>query len=133
MVVIMTKLFQDFALPETITSDGGPRFISDNMSSIGNLDNMAVTKALLMYRNSPDRDTGQYRAYLLLGCHLRDILPSKPSLGIASDLSSTWLEVAEYRELALDKRSAKAQEMNHIKEHAPLEICTELVGNKPLR
>ena len=61
MVVIMTKLFQDFALPETITSDGGPRFISDNMSSIGNLDNMAVTKALLMYRNSPDRDTGQYQ------------------------------------------------------------------------
>ena len=94
----------------------------DNMSSIGKLDNMAVTKALLMYRNSPDRDTGQYHAYLLLGCHLRDILPSKPALGIASDLSSTWLEVAEYRELALDKRSAKAQEMNHIKEHAPLEL-----------
>ena len=62
---------------------------------------------------------GQYRAYLLLGCHLRDILPSKPALGIASDLSSTWLEVAEYRELALDKRSAKAQEMNHIKELHP--------------
>ena len=53
MVEIMTKLFQDFALPETITSDGSPRFISDNMSSIGKLDNMAVTKALLMYRNSP--------------------------------------------------------------------------------
>ena len=129
----MTKLFQDFALPETITSDGGPRFISDNMSSIGNLDNMAVTKALLMYRNSPDRDTGQYHAYLLLGCNLRDILPSKPALGSANDLSSTWLEVAVYSELALDKRSAKAKEINHIKEHAPLEICTELVGNKPLR
>ena len=107
MVVIMTKLFQDFALPETITSDSGPRFISDNMSSIGKLDNMALTKALLMYRNSPDRDTGQYHAYLLLGCNLRDILPSKPALGIASDMSSTWLEVATYRELIRGRQKLK--------------------------
>ena len=96
LVEIMKKLFQDFGLPQTLTSDGGPQFISDkfqaflrqygvhqrltsvgfayantrvelgvktakmlqggNMSSIGKLANMAVTKALLMYRNNPEAE-----------------------------------------------------------------------------
>ena len=33
------------------------RLLRDNMSSIGKLDNMAVTKALLTYRKTPNRDT----------------------------------------------------------------------------
>ena len=33
LVDSMTKLFQDFGVPETITSDGGPQFISDKFQA----------------------------------------------------------------------------------------------------
>ena len=112
----------------------------DNISSTWKLDTVAMTKALLTLKNTPDRPTGLSLAYLLLGRNLRYFLQSKPTLGSASDLSSTWREVAAYRELALAKRLAKAQEnqSEHVKEYAPLEIgdCVMVEnqsGNKPLR
>ena len=92
--------------------------------SNGSLDNVTVTRADLTYRNTPDRDTGLSPAYMLLGRELKDFLPSKPDhlppLGSHKDLSSTWQEIAEWRELALAKRSAKDQGnlSTHVKEHA---------------
>ena len=184
LVDMMTKLFQDMGVPDTITSDGGPEFkaekfkscmrqygvyhrltsvgfphantraelavksakrlLRDNVSPNGSLDNVAVTRAVLTYRNTPDRDTGLSPAYMLLGRQLKDFLPSKPDhlppLGSHKDLSSTWQEIAEWRELALAKRSAKDQEnlSTHVKEHAPLELGDHVMvqnqaGNQPLR
>ena len=184
LVDMMTKLFQDMGVPDTITSDGGPEFkaekfkscmrqygvhhrltsvgfphantraelavksakrlLRDNVSPTGGLDNVAVTRAVLTYRNTPDRDTGLSPAYMLLGRQLKDFLPSKPDhlppLGSHKDLNSTWQEVAEWRELALAKRSAKDQEnlSTNVKEHAPLELGDHVMvqnqaGNQPLR
>ena len=184
LVDMMTRLFQDMGVPDTITSDGGPEFKSekfksclrqfgvrhrltsvgfahantraelavksakrllrDNMSPTGGLDNVAVARAVLTYRNTPDRDTGLSPAYMLLGRQLKDFLLSKPDhlppLGSHKDLSSTWQEIAEWRELALAKRSVKDQEnlSTHVKEHAPLELGDHVMvqnqtGNQPLR
>ena len=94
------------------------RMLRDNMSPSGELNNVAVTRAVLQYRNTPDRDTGLSPAYMLLGRQLRDFLPSKPNqpppIGSHRDLSSTWQEVAQWRELALAKRSAMDQEANTL-------------------
>ena len=125
----MTKLFQYFGVPETVTSDGSPQFISnmfqtflkqygvhhrlqsvafshanarvelavkdakklpqENMSSDGKLDNLAVTRSLLTYRNTPDRDTRLSPTFMLLGRNLRNFLPTRPPLNSANDLCST--------------------------------------------
>jgi hypothetical protein len=99
--------------------------LRDNMSPSGELNNVAVTRFVLQYRNTPDRDTGLSPAYMLLGRQLKDFLPSKPNqlpaIGSHKNLSTTWQEVAEWRELDLAKRSAKDQEnlSGKFKEHAP--------------
>ena len=101
---MMTKLFQDMGVLDTITSNGGPEFKSekfkscmrqygvkhrltfvgfahantraelapkyakrllrDHVSQSGGLYNIAVTMAVITYRNTPDRDTKQ-------ACHQR--------------------------------------------------------------
>ena len=110
MVDMMTKLFQDIGVLDTITGNGGPekfkscmrqygvkhrltsvgfahantraelapkyakRLLRDHVSQSGGLYNIAVTRAVITYRNTPDRDT----AYMLLVRGLKDFLPSKP-------------------------------------------------------
>ena len=184
LVNMLTRLFQDVGVPDTITSDGGPEFKSEklkdllqqygvhhrltsvgfahantraelavktakrllreNISPSGDLETAAVTRAVLQYRNTPDRDTGLSPTYLLLGRQLRDFLPAKPNqlppVRTSRDLSSTWQEVAEWRELALAKRSTKNQEnlSAKVKEHTPLALGDHVmiqnqVGNNPTR
>lgn len=106
------------------------RLLRDHMSPTGGMDNGAVTRAVLTHRSTPDRDTGLSPAYFLLSRQLRGFLPSKsyylPPVPLAShkDLSSTWEDIAEWRELALAKRSAKEQEkrVSYVKRHSPLEL-----------
>ena len=91
-------------------------------------------RALLTYRN-----TGFTPAFLLLGMQLQDFLPSKPNQPLAftssKDLSSTWQSIAEWRELALAKRSARDQEnlSTHVKEHVPLELGDHVMVQNHLR
>jgi hypothetical protein len=120
------------------------RMLRDNMSSSGELNNVAVTRAVLQYRNTPDRDTGLSPVYILLSRQLKDFLPTKPNqlptIGSHKDLSTMWQEVAEWRELALAKRSAKDQEnlSSQFKEHGPLNLGYHVTiknqaGNNPRR
>ena len=51
------------------------RLIRDNVHADGKLDRVGLTRALLTYRNTPDRDTGLSPAEILLGRQLRDFLP----------------------------------------------------------
>ena len=43
------------------------RVLRANTSITGELDNVAVTRAILQYRNTPDRDIGMSPAQLLYG------------------------------------------------------------------
>ena len=51
------------------------RLIRDNVKHDGRLDSVKLTRALLQYRNTPDRATGMSPAELLLGRQLRDLIP----------------------------------------------------------
>ena len=171
LVDIMTKLFQDMGILDTITSDGGPKFksclrqygVQHRLTSVGfahantrtelamksakrllrdikshnrGLDNAAITRAVLTHRNTPDRDTGLSPAYMLLGRQLKDFLPSKPNhlppLGSHMDLPSTWQDIAEWREVALAKRSAKDQENLSTLELGDHVMVQNQTGNQPL-
>ena len=80
---------------------------------------------------------------MLLGRQLKDFLTAKPNqLPLISTYqhpaSSAWQEIAEWRELALAKRSAKNQEnlSSKVKEHASLALWDHVmvqnqVGNNP--
>ena len=82
------------------------RLLRDSMSSNGKLDNVAVTRALLTYKNTPDRDTGLAPTYMLLGGILRNscprsLQPSAHHLNSVETLiyparSKTWLYNASW-------------------------------------
>ena len=112
------------------------------MKPSGDLDPVALTKGLLQLRNTPDPDTGLSPAEMLLGRQLRDFLPIKPSPPLAShkDLSELWRKVADWRELALAPRAAKAHERLQAgtKELQPLDegdcvLIQNQEGNHPKR
>lgn len=182
LVNTLSQAFSSFGIPETLTSDGGPQYISGDtenflarlgvhhrLSSVGfphsnqkaekavgaakkvirdavkpsgDLDPVALTKGLLQLRNTPDPDTGLSPAEMLLGRQLRDFLPIKPSPPLAShkDLSELWRKVADWRELALAPRAAKAHERLQAgtKELQPLDegdcvLIQNQEGNHPKR
>jgi hypothetical protein len=81
---------------------------------------------------------------MLLGRQLKDFQSVKPNqlprMSRHRDLASTWQEVAEWREMALAKRSANNQEnlSTQVKEHAHLAVGDHVMiqnqaGKKPLR
>ena len=89
------------------------RVLRANTSITGELDNVAVTRAILQYRNTPDRDIGMSPAQLLYGRQLRDFLPGKPQDYVRpkwSDLRQEWQDIAEWCEKALAKRCSKIKE-----------------------
>ena len=183
LVKNFTKLFQDVGIAESVTTDGGPTYMSDEfrecmkkfgvhhrVSSVGfphgncraevsvktakrllrdhlnpsgDLDTMAITKALLQHRNTPDRDLGMSPAELLFGRKLKDFLPSRPNEPPNSmwpNFRQEWKDTAHWRELALQRRSSKINEklLEHTKNLKPLQLNdTVLVqnqlGNHPKR
>ena len=89
------------------------RLIQDNVQADGRLDSVRLTRALLQYRNTPDRASGMSPAEMLLGRQLRDFLPGTsltPPLRTFSDLRRTWQDVAKWREKALCRRATADHE-----------------------
>ena len=80
------------------------RMLRDNLTVTGQLDRVKFSRALLTYRNTPDRDTGLSPAMALFGRQLRDFLPTAPLMG------SMWQTLADARETALSPRSTKQRE-----------------------
>ena len=94
------------------------RMLRDNLTVTGQLDRVKFSRALLTYRNTPDRDTGLSPAMALFGRQLRDFLPTAPLMG------SMWQEIADARETALAPRSTKQREKwsSGAKELPPLQL-----------
>ena len=118
------------------------RLLRENVDRTGSLNTVAMSRALLTYRNTPDADTGLSPAELLLGRKLKDFLPSIPvdPLKNSKNLADGWKRTAEYRELALAERASKEQERwsQKTKTLPELEIGDRVavqnqVGNHPKR
>ena len=114
------------------------------------MDNDKVTRALLAMRNTPDRDTGNSPAMLLLGRPLRDTLPfmqpwnrneSPVHRGVgAQPIRSEWHDRWDLQEEALRHRLGKNLEKMEAKAHdlEPLDLQAHVrvqnqTGNAPRR
>ena len=183
LVDIFSKLFQDVGVAESLTTDGGSTYLSNqfqtflknykvhhrvssvayphgntrsevavksakrlmrsNMNDRGDLNTVAITRALLEYRNTPDRDTGLSPAELLYGRQLKDFLPSKPhknKIPKQENFREEWRNIADWREKALARRSLKVMDKlsKNTKDLPQLQIGDSVLvqnqlGNNPRR
>ena len=119
------------------------RILRENVGVNGKLDTVKMSQALFTHRNTPDIDTGLSPAEMLLGRKLHGFLPHKRTanpLKSADDLSENWKRVAEWRELALAKRSSRNHEKwsRNIKDLPDIPLGTNVavqnqLGNSPKR
>ena len=113
------------------------RMIRDNIAPDGGLHTDRFLKALLLHRNTPDRDTGLSPAQVIFGRAVRDFFPIKPGNLI---LHPEWRITMEQRETALARRHAKREKdlTEHTKVLVPLRVGQVVLvqnqsGNNPLR
>ena len=149
------RFFRQFGIQHRLTSVANPhanscaeigvksakRILRENVGFNGSVDNAAITRAIMMHRNTPDPDTGLSPAELLIGRTLRDFLPNKSygdPLSSSANLDAKWKRIAEWREEALAKRSARdeAKWMKGTKDLSPLIVGQRVAiqnqsGNHP--
>ena len=95
------------------------RLLMDNVSANGSLNNDAIVRAFLTYRNTPDPGCKLSPAQVLLGRQLRDTLPSISKdvmLFNNSEVNPQWREAWKAKEEALKVRYVKS--MENLAEHA---------------
>ncbi|CAG2222073.1 unnamed protein product [Mytilus edulis] len=88
------------------------RMIADNTGPKGDLDTDAFQRAMLQYRNTPDRDTKLSPAMCVFGHPIRDFIPIPPG---RYSPHNTWRETLDAREEALRNRHIKQGE--RLSEH----------------
>ena len=88
------------------------RMIIDNTSPNGNINTDTFQRAILQYRNTPDRDTRLSPAMCVFGRPVRDFIPIYPGKYLPHQ---TWQETLSHREEALRIRHMRDAE--RLSEH----------------
>ena len=97
------------------------RMIADNSGPHGELDTDKFQRAILQYRNCPDKDTKLSPAECLFGRPIRDFIPILPG---RYRPHSTWRETLQAREGALRNRHMRVAERwsEHTRRLPPLVV-----------
>jgi hypothetical protein len=97
------------------------RLIVDNTSPHGDLDTDAFQRAMLQYRNTPDRETKASPAMCIFERQIRDFIPVPPG---RYKPHITWQETLALREGALRNRHMRGAEQwsEHTKRLPPLVV-----------
>ena len=110
------------------------RVLAENMKPSGNIDNDAVTRALLQYVNTPLRGVNESPAQIVYGRPIRDSLP------LCAPAQENWKAINDGREIGCARRKVnKAYDYNeHAKNQIPLEVgdvvsIQNVTGPKPNR
>ena len=97
------------------------RLITDNTGPYGELDTDAFQRAILQYRNCPDKETKLSPAMCVFGRPIKDFIPVLPG---RYRPHVTWRETLAAREEALRNRHMRAAERwsEHTKQLPPLVV-----------
>ena len=99
------------------------RLIMDNTGAGGTLNTDQFQRAMLTYRNTPDRDTGLSPAMVIFGHAIREFIPIQPGRYLPHPI---WRETLVAREEALRNRHQKTSE--RLNEHT-LDLPPLVIGD----